>query len=152
MGFETATGRNLGTSAKDSSGPFYQHKDSIRQVSIQQDESFFAFLDVSRDVFIGKITTQKCLPVRILSNVESILFSNTFAALSCVKDSQVQVVMNPAVALQDPSLITPSTVTLEMHNLGRAPKLLGKDKINITKNVGPHLPCKVTYPKKCVVR
>lgn len=125
LGFETGSGRNLGTSGKDTTGPFYQHKDFIRQVSIQQEDSFFAFLDASRDVFIAKISAVKCTPVRILSNVESIMFSNTLAALGCVKDSQVQVVMNPAVAIQDPSLLMQSTVSIDMNHLCRAPKLLG---------------------------
>jgi len=65
VGFETSTGKNISFSSKGGdTGAFYQHKEHIREVAIQQDENVYTFVDHQRDVFINRIMSQKTNPIR----------------------------------------------------------------------------------------
>ena len=60
--------------------------------------------------------------------MSSISFSTVLPALCALRDN-VQIILNPGVAFQDLSLVANSTLPLDITNLGRNPKLLGKTTI-----------------------
>ena len=61
-----------------------------------------------------------------MSNVTAIMTSSTLPVLSILKGSQVEALVNPAIAFVDNALVAQSTVAIEATNLGRNPRLFGK--------------------------
>lgn len=72
-----------------------------------------------------KLDTPKLVPHRIMSNVTAIMTSSTLPVLSILKGSQVEALINPAIAFVDNALVAQSTVSIEATNLGRNPRLFG---------------------------
>ena len=77
-------------------------------------------------MYIVKLGGPKLVPHRIMSNVTAIMTSSTLPVLSILKGSQVEALVNPAIAFVDNALVAQSTVAIEATNLGRNPRLFGK--------------------------
>ena len=77
-------------------------------------------------MYIVKLGGAKLVPHRIMSNVTAIMTSSTLPVLAILKGSQVEALVNPAIAFVDNALVAQSTVAIEATNLGRNPRLFGK--------------------------
>ncbi|CAG5105714.1 Oidioi.mRNA.OKI2018_I69.chr1.g2388.t1.cds [Oikopleura dioica] len=124
IGFENMTGKAINGSVKSlESSPLLTHKDNIRHVELQADQQLLSFVDEQKDLYIMKLGTPKLVPHRIMSNVTAIMTSSTLPVLSFLKGSQVEALINPAIAFVDNALVAQSTVSIEATNLGRNPRL-----------------------------
>jgi len=125
LGFEATTGKPLAASGKSDSNPIIQHKDQIKQLTLQADSKIIAFLDAQKEVYITELSSTRIAFIRLLSNVESISFSSTLPVLGFLRDSVAQIVLNPSVIMRDPSLLNDSVVQMNMEHLGRNPNFIG---------------------------
>lgn len=94
-------------------------------MELQADQHLLSFVDEQKDLYIMKLDTPKLVPHRIMSNVTAIMTSSTLPVLSILKGSQVEALINPAIAFVDNALVAQSTVSIEATNLGRNPRLFG---------------------------
>jgi len=59
LGFEATTGKPLASSGKSDSNPIIQHKDQIKQLTLQADSKIIAFLDAQKEVYITELSSTR---------------------------------------------------------------------------------------------
>ena len=59
LGFEATTGKPLASSGKSDSNPIIQHKDQIKQLTLQADSKIVAFLDAQKEVYITELSSTR---------------------------------------------------------------------------------------------